>query len=101
PFANAYPQLAYFWWSGKDSNLRRQSRQIYSLIPLTAREPLRTKQLIMRAFSPPVNEPTEQKGLSKLRGSIQLVCKHLLFIRSFALSGEGICPSTGAERRAS
>ena len=28
------------WWRGKDSNLRRQSRQIYSLIPLTAREPL-------------------------------------------------------------
>jgi hypothetical protein len=27
-------------WRGKDSNLRRQSRQIYSLIPLTAREPL-------------------------------------------------------------
>ncbi len=30
----------YPWWRGKDSNLRRQSRQIYSLIPLTAREPL-------------------------------------------------------------
>ena len=28
------------WWRGKDSNLRRQSRQIYSLFPLTAREPL-------------------------------------------------------------
>ncbi len=27
-------------WRGKDSNLRRQSRQIYSLIPLAAREPL-------------------------------------------------------------
>ncbi len=27
-------------WRGEDSNLRRQSRQIYSLIPLTAREPL-------------------------------------------------------------
>ncbi len=29
------------WWREKDSNLRRQSRQIYSLIPLAAREPLR------------------------------------------------------------
>ena len=28
------------WWREKDSNLRRQSRQIYSLIPLAAREPL-------------------------------------------------------------
>ena len=27
------------WWREKDSNLRRHSRQIYSLIPLTAREP--------------------------------------------------------------
>ena len=26
------------WWREKDSNLRRQCRQIYSLIPLTARE---------------------------------------------------------------
>ena len=27
-------------WRGKDSNLRRQCRQIYSLLPLAAREPL-------------------------------------------------------------
>ena len=27
-----------YWWREKDSNLRRHSRQIYSLIPLTARE---------------------------------------------------------------
>ena len=26
-------------WGGKDSNLRRLSQQIYSLLPLTAREP--------------------------------------------------------------
>ncbi|MDF2867700.1 MAG: hypothetical protein K0S11_1170 [Gammaproteobacteria bacterium] len=31
------------WWRGKDSNLRRQSRQIYSLIPLAAREPLQNQ----------------------------------------------------------
>ena len=37
-------QLSYsrtLWWRGKDSNLRSQWRQIYSLVPLTAREPLR------------------------------------------------------------
>ncbi len=28
------------WWRGEDSNLRRHRRQIYSLFPLTAREPL-------------------------------------------------------------
>ncbi len=27
------------WWWGEDLNLRRLSRQIYSLIPLTTREP--------------------------------------------------------------
>ena len=35
------------WWRGKDSNLRRHGRQIYSLLPLTAREPLRTKLAIL------------------------------------------------------
>lgn len=33
-----YRRLLSKWW-GKDSNLRRLSRQIYSLVPLTAREP--------------------------------------------------------------
>ncbi len=28
------------WWRGQDSNLRRRSRQIYSLIPLATRKPL-------------------------------------------------------------
>ena len=28
------------WWGGEDSNLRRLRRQIYSLLPLAAREPL-------------------------------------------------------------
>ncbi len=35
------------WWREKDSNLRRQSRQIYSLIPLAAREPLHGALLIL------------------------------------------------------
>jgi hypothetical protein len=38
------------WWRGKDSNLRRQSRQIYSLFPLTAREPLPAKPQIISNF---------------------------------------------------
>src|SRR5262249_25742471 len=32
---------AIIWWRGEDSNLRRLRRQIYSLLPLAAREPLR------------------------------------------------------------
>ena len=34
------PYLFTSWWRGEDSNLRRRSRQIYSLIPLATREPL-------------------------------------------------------------
>jgi hypothetical protein len=33
-------KIPNIWWRGEDLNLRRLSRQIYSLIPLTAREPL-------------------------------------------------------------
>ena len=33
-----------FWWRGEDSNLRRLSRQIYSLLPLATREPLRVRE---------------------------------------------------------
>ena len=53
-----HPQkhLQKTWWRGKDSNLRRLSQQIYSLPPLTAREPLRTKPMIMRKFFSSVNE---------------------------------------------
>ena len=32
------------WWRGVDSNHRRRSRQIYSLIPLATREPLRANE---------------------------------------------------------
>ena len=31
----------FFWWAEVDSNHRRQSRQIYSLLPLAARESAR------------------------------------------------------------
>ena len=55
PSPAAHPcSCSYFWWRGKDSNLRRQSRQIYSLIPLTAREPLRTKPRIIDKNRRPV-----------------------------------------------
>ncbi len=39
------------WWWGKDSNLRRQSRQIYSLIPLTAWVPHRESAALFRSDS--------------------------------------------------
>ena len=43
------------WWRGEDSNLRRLSRQIYSLIPLTAREPLQKRGGILWQGSGAVN----------------------------------------------
>ena len=43
------------WWRGEDSNLRRLSRQIYSLIPLTAREPLQIKRRMLAPVTEPVN----------------------------------------------
>ncbi len=53
-----HPQkhLQKTWWRGKDSNLRRLSQQIYSLPPLTAREPLRTKPTIIVGSDGRVNE---------------------------------------------
>ena len=67
------------WWWGEDSNLRRLSRQIYSLIPLTTREPHRRRS---RAFSPAamnmsmkeIDEPSsrqEQPSLSVPESSIK------------------------------
>ena len=47
----------YIWWRGEDSNLRRLRRQIYSLFPLTAREPLHTNRSQM-------TENKSQKNLS-------------------------------------
>ena len=40
------------WWRGKDSNLRRLSRQIYSLIPLTAREPRQLNLCLLELSDP-------------------------------------------------
>src|SRR5207247_11247554 len=47
PSCPLMPDVCFLtWWRGKDSNLRRQSRQIYSLLPLTAREPLRRNRTV-------------------------------------------------------
>ena len=43
------------WWRGEDSNLRRQSRQIYSLIPLATREPLQNERSSIRIECASVN----------------------------------------------
>ena len=44
------------WWRGVDSNHRRLSRQIYSLIPLATREPLpKSKRRSLSEIRPYVN----------------------------------------------
>ena len=44
----SYSRSSVEWWRGEDSNLRRLRRQIYSLFPLTAREPLHDSLLRSR-----------------------------------------------------
>ncbi len=38
------------WWRGTDSNHRRRSRQIYSLLPLATREPLQGVFILRKCF---------------------------------------------------
>ena len=60
------------WWRGEDSNLRRLSRQIYSLIPLTAREPLRNERRSIRALHGSVNgSPARPSPRRRQRGAVQ------------------------------
>ena len=35
-----YARVSSFWWTGVDSNHRKRSWQIYSLLPLATREPV-------------------------------------------------------------
>ena len=49
------------WWWGEDLNLRRLCRQIYSLFPLTTREPHRIKWSQRRDSNP---RPTDYKSVA-------------------------------------
>ena len=51
----------FTWWRGEDSNLRRRSRQIYSLIPLATREPLQA-----RAGHSDASPPQSQYNILKI-----------------------------------
>ena len=56
----SYSRTALNIWGGKDSNLRRLSRQIYSLFPLTTREPPRTKWRMVKKTPPPPDGNTRR-----------------------------------------
>ena len=61
------------WWRGEDSNLRRLRRQIYSLLPLTAREPLRGDGRCKAGGTAPGIEELA-KGLEPPTASLQMRC---------------------------
>ena len=71
--------LNIFWWRGEDLNLRRLSRQIYSLLPLTTREPLQYQSESQRRESNP--RPTDYKSValpSELRWPSENLSKSLI-----------------------
>ena len=79
---------ATIWWRGKDSNLRRQSRQIYSLIPLAAREPLQECAILVLEHII-VNTLTNQHvnfdgAGERSRTPDRLITSQLLYLLSYA-----------------
>ncbi len=48
--ASSMSWLFSIWWRGTDSNHRRRSRQIYSLLPLATREPLQGIFILRKCF---------------------------------------------------
>ena len=55
------------WWGGEDSNLRRLRRQIYSLFPLTAREPPHVQVELARGLEPPTPSLQVRRSTIELR----------------------------------
>ena len=58
------------WWRGEDSNLRRRSRQIYSLIPLATREPLHENRTLFGKETPVSTTKLQSKQIFLLRLSL-------------------------------
>ena len=61
-------------WAGKDSNLRRQNRQIYSLLPLAARAPTRRAEgyrLVRRyCFGMPTFDVVSEVDMQEVRNAV-------------------------------
>ena len=61
-------------WAGKDSNLRRQNRQIYSLLPLAARAPTRRPEgypLVRRyCFAMPTFDVVSEVDMQEVRNAV-------------------------------
>ena len=76
------------WWREKDSNLRSQRRQIYSLLPLTTRESLHGLSLrINWSWQKELNpQPTDYKSVAL---PIEL-CQRFSFVTSVSIKDVGV-----------
>ena len=70
-------------WRGEDSNLRSLWRQIYSLLPLTAREPLRFAQPFVPSRAPLLARAWSGAG-DGTRTHNLLITNQLLYQLSYA-----------------
>ena len=68
------PPVRLLRWAGKDSNLRRQNRQIYSLLPLAARAPTRRPEgyrLVRRyCFGMPTFDIVSEVDMQEVRNAV-------------------------------
>ena len=62
----------YAWWRGQDSNLRRLSRQIYSLLPLTAWVPLRAQSAQLSSLTGVVSTDSGGAVTAARRPAVQV-----------------------------
>ena len=78
------PTVSRREWAGKDSNLRRLCRQIYSLLPLAARAPTREARPYRDHRSAPGERPPRAATSRGGRGEPALSCRHAHVRRGLA-----------------
>ena len=82
------------WWRGEDSNLRRLRRQIYSLLPLTARVPLQRRHELERGK----RGARRQRAGEGTRTPNRLITNEMLYQLSYASASRGRSGSRNIER---
>ena len=81
------------WWRGKDSNLRRHRRQIYSLLPLATRAPLLRGRALHTA---PLGARKRRAG-EGTRTPNRLITNEMLYQLSYASARRGVRPGQDRE----
>src|SRR2546427_5656188 len=82
------------WWRGEDSNLRRLRRQIYSLLPLTARVPLQRRHELERGK----RGARRQRAGEGTRTPNRLITNEMLYQLSYASASRGRSGTAKIER---